>query len=98
MYWLLLACVRAGALVSAPPAFTVYANDDAVLAVTVGPGSLTSTAPPPPGGWVQTHPFVGAAALDAGYESQLRDILLASANADDFVVRLQAAGFRVVAR
>ncbi len=92
------ACLHGAPIMSAPAAFTVYHGTDAVLSVRSEPGPITSTAPPPPGGKPVLHPFLSAAALDAGYESQLRTILLQSTSADDFVARLQAAGFRIQAR
>ncbi|MBM4369302.1 MAG: hypothetical protein FJ102_24025 [Deltaproteobacteria bacterium] len=83
---------------TAPAAFTVYYGDDAVLRARSEPGALTSTAPPPPGGEVATHPFLSAAALDPMHEHRLREILLASSSPADFITRLEAAGYRVEAR
>ncbi len=83
---------------TAPAAFTVYYGDDAVLSARSEPGALTSTAPPPPGGQVAMHPFISAAALDPMHEHRLREILLASSSAADFIARLEAAGYRVEAR
>ena len=80
---------------TAPAAFTVYYGPDAVLRARSEPGALTSTAAPPPGGEIVTHPFISGRAMDAFHESRLRDILLQSSNADDFVRRLAAAGYRV---
>ena len=102
---LLAACHPAGIAVSEPPAtgapvtvvgvWEVYDGTDCVLTVRGEPGPITSTAPPPPGGAVATHPFLSAAAHDAGYEAQLRAILDASVSVDDFLARLVAAGFRI---
>lgn len=77
------------------PVWEIYDGSDCVLTVRGEPGAITSTAPPPPGGAVTTHPFLSAAAHDAGYEAQLRGILDASVSVEDFLARLQAAGFRV---
>lgn len=100
---LLVACHPAGHVVTeapvAPvtevPVWEVYDGVDRILTVRGEPGPITSTAPPPPGGVVTTHPFLSAAALDAGYEAQLRTILDASGSVEDFLARLEAAGFRV---
>lgn len=83
---------------TAPAAFTVYYGPDAVLSARSEPGPITSTAAPPPGGTVVTHPFLSGRALDAFHEGRLREILDASESADDFVRRLVAAGYRVEPR
>ena len=77
------------------PRYFVYAGDELVLTVRAEPGPITSTAPPPPGGALVTHPFLSASARDAAYEHQLRELLTASTSVDDYLARLRAAGFRV---
>lgn len=76
-------------------AWSIFDGADLVLTLTDEPGPITSTAPPPPGGRVVTHPFLSAAARDAGYENQLKALLDQSASVADYLARLQGAGFRV---
>lgn len=79
-----------------PRSWRVYDGDLEILDVTDQPGPLVSTAPLPPGAAPAMHPFLSATALDAGHENQLRELLGRSHDIDDFVHRLEAAGFRVV--
>lgn len=100
-YLLLAAChapPSPGAVVSEVPAYSVFDGADLILEIRGEPGPITSTAPPPPGGAVVTHPFLSAAARDAGYEAQLKGILDRSTSLDDFVARLRAEGYRVEAK
>lgn len=72
----------------------VYAGDLAVLEVVDIPGPITSTAPPAdlvPA----THRFLSAAALDAGHEDHLRQLLQTAPDLDGFLRSLAAAGYRV---
>lgn len=70
----------------------VYAGDELVLSVRDEPGPLTSTAP---GGARVLHPFLTAAAHEAGHEAELRAILDGASDPEDFRARLTAAGYRV---
>lgn len=79
-------------------AWQVWAGSDLVLTMQDGPGALTGLAPPPPDGAVTRHPFVSAAAHDAGHEARLRALLDAAADPDDFRRRLRDAGYRVERR
>jgi hypothetical protein len=79
------------------PTWSVYDGDTLILTIRGEPGPITSTAMLPPGVRPVTHPFLSAAAREAGHESQLRGILDASSSLDDFLARLRAAGFRVEA-
>jgi len=72
----------------------VYAGDRAVLEVTDAPGALISTAPPH-GSRPVMHPFLSAAALDAGHEDRLRGLLESAGDLDGFLHALAAAGYRV---
>lgn len=75
--------------------WSIYDGDMLILSVRNEPGAITSTAPPPPGMQPLMHPFLSAAAQEAGHESQLKDLLDVSTSTDDFLARLKAAGFRV---
>lgn len=75
----------------------VFDGDLPILELSDEPGPITSTALPPPGSQPVSHPFLSAAALDAGHEDELRKLLEASHDVDDFVRALAAAGYRVVA-
>lgn len=69
------------------------------LELTAGSGVLVDTnAPPPlPGQPVPTHPFVGGSCGgDAAGCSEARTLLDASTSFEDFLGRLEQAGFRVV--
>ncbi len=79
------------------PSWSVYDGSVLILTVVGEPGPITSTAPPPPDGRLVTHPFLSAAARDAAHEDQLGRLLRASTSMEDFLARLKAAGFRVVA-
>lgn len=80
-----------------PRTCIVYAEDGhKVLTVTDEPGALLSTAlPPPTPGWTPpAHPFVSAQAHDPMHEHRLRQLLDESSSFEDFLVRLEAAGYR----
>lgn len=81
---------------NAVAAWSIYDGETLILTVRDEPGAITSTAPPPRGMQPVVHPFLSAAAREAGHESQLKQILDASASTADFLARLKAAGFRVV--
>jgi hypothetical protein len=76
--------------------FHVYEGGRLVLTVADEPGALLSTAAPPvatpPG---VPHPFLDAQAHDAVSEDELRRILLAASDFDDFLRRLLAAGYDI---
>lgn len=76
-------------------AFTVTKDGDTVLTFTDEPGPLMSSALPPPGFVPPENPFVTAQAHNVFHEHALREILDASESADDFVSRLEAAGYTV---
>jgi hypothetical protein len=81
---------------SAPRRVEVLDGDVVILEAVAEPGPIISTAPPPPGpSRPVTHPFVSATARSPAHESKLRDLLRASRSFDDFVARLEAAGFSV---
>jgi hypothetical protein len=77
------------------PTWSVYDGEMLILTFRGEPGPITSTAMLPPGVRPVTHPFLSAAAREAGHESQLRELLDASTSVEDFLARLRAAGFRV---
>jgi hypothetical protein len=81
-----------------PRSWRVYDGDVEILEVTDQPGPLVSTAPLPPDATPAMHPFLSATALDAGHEDRLRELLERSHDVDEFVRRLEAEGFRVVAQ
>jgi len=83
-----------------------------VLRIRDEPGTLRSTAAPPPGpapppplpvpGTTDAlppgvHPFIDAQALDAASEGELRALLDESESFDDYMRRLVAAGYEVTA-
>jgi hypothetical protein len=75
----------------------VFRDGTLVLTVRGEPGPLVSvSAPPPlPGEELPAHPFLSASAYVPEYEDELRRALDASADLDDYVARLRAAGYRV---
>ncbi|MFO0748191.1 MAG: hypothetical protein U1F43_21405 [Myxococcota bacterium] len=75
-----------------PRAYLVVRDRNPLLRVEARPGQLRSMAAPPEGWVPPTHPFVDAASMDPVSESELRDILDASASFADFMARLVAAG------
>lgn len=77
-------------------AWSIYDGEMLILSVRDEPGAITSTAPLPRGMQPVRHPFLSAAAREAGHESQLKQILDASTDTADFLARLKAAGLRVV--
>jgi hypothetical protein len=78
-----------------PPRWNVYRDGDLVLFVTGRPGPITGSATPPPDGRPGWHPFVTASAVSAFHEHELRTILEASQDVEDYLDRLRRAGFRV---
>ena len=88
--------------------FAVYLEGRVVLVVRANPGTLRSSAGPPPGGGPPppppgppgedaglppgVHPFIDAQAEDPVTEGRLRALLDASADFDDYLARLIAAG------
>lgn len=78
-------------------AYRVYRGSTPVLEFGRGPGALVSTAPPPPpdARVPLPHPFLHGAALDAAEEGRLSELLDASSGFDDFVERLERAGYRL---
>lgn len=73
----------------------VFKNGTLALEVEDQPGVLLSTAAPPPGG-APAHPFVNARAHDPFSEGDLATILAESSDYDDFLRRLEAAGYELV--
>ena len=85
----------------------VYRDGRLALRIRDTPGTLRSTASPAPGPRPAppplgtstlppgVHPFIDAQALDAASEGELRALLDESANFDDYVRRLIAAGYDV---
>jgi hypothetical protein len=87
--------------------FLVYRDGRLALRIHDTPGTLRSTAPPPPQAGAAPpppgtatlppgiHPFIDAQALDAASEGELRSLLDESTSFDDYVQRLAAAGYEV---
>lgn len=80
----------------APPravrGFWVFAaGGGAVMDIEARPGNLISVAAP--SGPLATHPWLHAISRNPMHEHALRQILLASADFDDFTARLVAAGY-----
>jgi hypothetical protein len=75
--------------------FTVTKDGDTVLTFRDEPGPLMSSALPPPGFVPPTNPFLTAQAHNVFHEHALREILDESESVEDFVGRLDAAGYAV---
>ena len=91
--------------------FAVYSDGRLVLVIRDNPGTLRSTAGPPPGmpgpppppgppGTAPaptpgTHPFIDAQAHDPVTEGRLRALLDESSSFDDYVARLVSSGFDI---
>jgi hypothetical protein len=89
--------------------FAVYTEGRLALVIRDNPGTLRSSAgPPPPAGDPGppgppgttdlppgVHPFIDAEAHDPVSEGRLRDLLDASSNFDDYLARLLDAGFDI---
>jgi hypothetical protein len=89
--------------------FAVYTEGRLALVISEGPGTLRSSAgPPPPAGDPGppgppgttdlppgVHPFIDAEAHDPVSESRLRELLDASSGFDDYLARLLDAGFDI---
>jgi hypothetical protein len=74
----------------------VHRGGRLVLRIRDEPGTLRSTAAPPPGAAAPgIHPFIDAQAVDAVSEGELRALLDESTGFDDYVRRLGAAGYDV---
>lgn len=73
----------------------VYKGEREVLFITDRPGSLTSTAHPPPGFEPPQHPFLTASAMDIMEEGRLRDILDQAKSLEEFLSLLEKNGYRV---
>ena len=78
---------------AATKAYAVLKDGRTVLTVKNESGPLYSTSLPPLGSKPTIHPFVTATARDPGEEDALRKILDESSDFDDFIARLQAAGY-----
>jgi hypothetical protein len=92
-----------------PRHFAVYTDGRLALVIRDNPGTLRSTAgPPPPAGDPGppgppgttdlppgVHPFIDAEAHDPVSEGRLRELLDASSGFDDYVARLIDAGFDI---
>jgi hypothetical protein len=75
--------------------FTVTKDGDRVLTFDDEPGPLMSSALPPPGFVPPTNPFLTAQTHNVFHEHDLRELLDASSGIEDFVARLEAAGYTV---
>ena len=90
--------------------FAVYGDGRLVLVVRDNPGTLRSTAGPPPGAAPPgppgppgedaalapgVHPFIDAQAHDPVTEGRLRALLDQASGFDDYLARLLAAGFDI---
>lgn len=75
--------------------YHVCADGRSVLELEARPGTLHSTASPPPDWQPPRHPFVHAVATDPMHEHELRELLVASADVVDFLRRCVAAGYDV---
>lgn len=89
------AATAPGVVVSAPAKWKVYDGTDLVLTMRDEAGTLTGTAPPPPGGAVTKHPWIDATAHDAAHEARLRSLLEGATGPEEFRERLRAAGYRI---
>ena len=79
-----------------PAAYDVFDGGTLVLQIVDKPGSLVSTAPPPPTGATEVrHPFLSAVATSPVHEDKLRTLLEGATSTADYLARLRAAGFRV---
>lgn len=78
-----------------PRAFTLVRDRAAVLQLEARPGVLRSMAGPPEGWTPPEHPFVDASSLEPRFEDELRTLLFASADVDDFLRHVIAAGYDV---
>jgi len=75
--------------------YVVYKGERPVLKIIDRPGTLTSTALPPPGVLPPRHPFLTATALAPAEEGRLRQILEISVNTSDFLDKLRRAAYIV---
>lgn len=73
----------------------VYKGEREVLFITDQPGTLTSTAHPPPGYEPVRHPFLSASALAPEEEGNLRNILDQAKSLEEFLGLLEKNGYRV---
>ena len=76
-----------------PRAWQVVWQGEAVLDLEERPGTLRSTAPPPPGWRAPEHPFIDAVAIYHRHEHALRGYVHASNTARELLDRLFAAGY-----
>ncbi|MHB1356967.1 MAG: hypothetical protein ACYCZF_13445 [Anaerolineae bacterium] len=74
----------------------VYKDGLHALTITDKPGSLVSTASPPPGG-APKHPFLDGTAHQAIYESELATLLTKAADFDAYLSLLIQAGYDIAA-
>lgn len=75
--------------------YEVWRDGHAVLSFSTRPGHVGSTAIAPPGFSPTTHPFLTARAHDAFYEGELAELMRQAESVDDFISRLERAGFEV---
>ena len=78
-----------------PARYEVHRGGEKVLSFAARPGHLRSTALPPPGFRPPEHPFLDARALDARFEHELAELVEKAKSVDDFIHRLQSAGYDV---
>jgi hypothetical protein len=86
--------------------FDVYHDGRLALTIRDEPGTLRSTAPPPPGAGPppppgtpapNAHPFLDGQAHDAVSEDQLGRLLAESGSFDEYLQALLAAGYDIAA-
>jgi len=75
--------------------YHVVADGRTALELELRPGHLYSMAAPPQGYTPPAHPFINGVSHSPMHEHVLRQHLLASADANDFLVRLVLAGFDI---
>ncbi len=73
--------------------FQVRRAASPALEIAALPGRLHSTARLPEGWMAPEHPWLDAASQDPRFEHDLRNVLLASRDFDEFLARLVAEGF-----
>ncbi|MBN1641122.1 MAG: hypothetical protein JXA09_07790 [Anaerolineae bacterium] len=78
--------------------FYVYNGEYLALTVADAPGTLRSSAPPPPAGArPPAHPFLDAQAHDPASEDELASILARCADFDAYLAALVEAGYDLAA-
>lgn len=75
--------------------YEVTRDAQRVLTFSAEPGVLLSTAARPNGFAPPKHPFVNAQAHDARHEQTLASLLGQAASVNEFIAKLETAGFEV---